>query len=316
MTPVPSIAQLGFGTASIGNLYHARDDDTCRVALDAAWSGGIRYYDTAPHYGLGLSERRLGSFLAAKARDEFVISTKVGRLLRPNPAPTERDSMGFDVAGDLHRVFDPSLDGVRRSLEESLDRLGLDRVDILFLHDPDVYDLDRGLSEGLPALAKLREEGLVQEIGVGVNSAEVAARAIREGDLDVVMVAGRYSLLDTSAADDLLPLSVDRGVRVVDAAVFNSGLLATATPGSGARFDYGLAPAALVQKARDIADVCAGFGVELPAAALQWPLRNPAISTVVVGTARPDAVAQNIKRFITPIPDGLWLELDRRVLTG
>ena len=316
MTSVPSIAQLGFGAASIGNLYHARDDDTCWATLDAAWSGGIRYYDTAPHYGLGLSERRLGAFLATKPRDEFIISTKVGRLLRPNPEPTVRDTTGFDVAGDLHRVFDPSFNGVRSSLQESLGRLGLDRVDILFLHDPDVYDLDRGLSEGLPALAQLRDEGLVREIGVGVNSAEVAARAIREGDLDVVMVAGRYSLLDTSAADELLPLSVDRGVRVVDAAVFNSGLLATPTPDSGARFDYDVAPAALVQKARDLADVCAMFGVELPAAALQWPLRNPAISSVVVGTARPDGVAQNIERLTTPIPDGLWLELDRRGLTG
>ncbi len=314
MSDRPSIVQLGFGAASIGNLYRSRDDETCAAALEAAWVGGIRYYDTAPHYGLGLSEKRLGEFLARRPREEYVISTKVGRLLRPNATPIGKDREGFDVPDDLERVFDPSRDGIRRSLEESLTRLGIDRIDILYLHDPDSYDLERGLREGLPALAELREEGLVGEVGVGVNNASVAARAIREGDLDVVMVAGRYSLLDASAADDLLPLCLERGVRVVDAAVFNSGLLATSTPEAGARFDYDLAPNHLVVQARKLAMLCAEFGVELPAAALQWPLRHPAISTVVVGTAQASAVKQNIERFTAPIPPELWEALTQRGL--
>ncbi|GAA1981072.1 aldo/keto reductase [Microbacterium pumilum] len=312
------LPRLGLGAAPLGNLYKEIDDDRAFATLDAAWDAGIRYFDTAPHYGLGLSEQRLGRFLRDKPRDEYVVSTKVGRLLEPNPAHAGGRDLdnGFDVPDSLVRRFDPTLTGVRRSLEDSLERLGLDRVDILFLHDPDVYDLDWGLSEGLPALATLRGEGLVDAIGVGVNDSAAATRAVVEGDLDVVMIAGRYTLLEQTAAADLLPACAERGVRIVDAAVFNSGLLATSDPGAGARYNYGDVPDDILERARALARVCTEFGVELPTAALQFPLRNPLVATVVMGTANPASVAENVARMSLPIPDELWRALVDRELVS
>lgn len=302
---------LGFGGASIGNLYEAVTDARARDALEAAWDGGIRYYDTAPHYGLGLSERRLGAFLREKPRDEFVLSTKVGRVLEPNPdyAGGRDLTHQFDVPDDRVRRFDPSEAGIRRSLEDSLERLGMDRVDIAFLHDPDVYDLDRGLREGLPALVTLRDEGLVRQIGIGVNDAAAATRAVREGDLDLVMIAGRYTLLEQPALTELFPVCLERGARVVAAAVYNSGLLASPAPGPDATYNYAPAPVELIARARAIARMCGEYGVELPAAALQYPLRNPVVTSVVVGTADPDAVLQNLARLGAPIPEELWAAL-------
>lgn len=310
------IGPLGFGGASIGNLYRAVPDERASETLHAAWDAGIRYFDTAPHYGLGLSERRLGAFLREKPRDEYVLSTKVGRLLVPNADHDGgRDlANGFDVPDDLVRRFDPSASGIRRSLEDSLERLGLDRIDILYLHDPDAYDLERGLREGLPALAALRDEGLVAQIGVGVNDPAVATRAVREGDLDLVMIAGRYTLLEQPALVDLFPACAERGVRIVDAAVFNSGLLATGDPGADAHYDYGAVPDATLARARLLADCCREFGVELPAAALRYPLRHPLVATVVVGTSRPEAVVENARRMAADIPESLWAELEARGL--
>jgi D-threo-aldose 1-dehydrogenase len=310
------LGTLGLGTAPLGNLYRAIDDERAARTLDAAWGGGIRYYDTAPHYGLGLAERRLGDFLRDKPRDDYVVSTKVGRVLEPNPGfAGGRDiANGFDVPDDLVRRFDPTLAGVRRSLEDSLERLGLDRIDILLLHDPDAYDLDWGLREGLPALAQLRDEGLVDAIGVGVNDSVVATRAVLEGDLDVVMIAGRYTLLEQTAAADLLPACAARGVTVVDAAIFNSGLLATADPAAGARYDYGEAPADILARAKELADVCSEFGVELPTAAIHFPLRHPLVSTVVMGTANPESIVENLDRAAQSVPDELWKALAERGL--
>lgn len=310
------LGPLGFGAAPIGNLARRVTDEAAATALQAAWDGGVRYYDTAPHYGLGLSERRLGAFLRERPRDEFVISTKVGRVLEPNPSFSGGDDLehGFDVPDDLVRRFDPSEAGVRRSLEDSLERLGLDRVDVLFLHDPDVYDLDRGLAEGLPALARLRDEGLVDAIGVGVNDAAVAARAIREGDLDVVMIAGRYTLLEQPAADELLPLAEERGVAIVAAAPYNSGLLATETPAADAHYNYAAAPPEVLARARALAEACREEGWSLPAAAIQFPLRHPAVRAVAVGTARAEAVRENLARLESPAPDGFWQRLAERGL--
>lgn len=306
---------LVFGAASIGNLYREVSDAEAAAVLDAAWSDGIRAFDTAPHYGLGLSERRLGAFLSTRDRDSFRVSTKVGRLLEPNPQHTggTDEAHGFVVPDDLVRVFDPSADGIRRSLASSLQRMGLDRVDTLFLHDPDVYDLDRGIAEGLPALVALREEGVVTEVGVGVNDAAAAARAVRESDLDVVMIAGRYTLLEQPAAQELLPLCAARGVRVIAAAVFNSGLLAAADPAT-AHYDYGKTPASVIERVERLRTVCDEFDVTLPAAAMQYPLRHPAVHSVSFGTARASAVHENVASMRAPLPTELWAELERRGL--
>lgn len=303
------MSALGFGGASIGNLYRSVSDEQARAVLQAAWDGGVRSFDTAPHYGLGLSERRIGAFLREHPREDFTISTKVGRVLEPNPNPSGDDlAHGFDVPDDLRRRFDPSAAGIERSLVDSLGRLGLERVDTLLLHDPDVYDLDAGLGQGLPALAAMREQGLVREIGVGVNSTEAATRAVREGDLDVVMIAGRYTLLEQPAAEELLPLCVERGVRVIAVGVFNSGLLAAADP-AGAHYDYGAVPAEMIERVERLRAVCARFGTPLPAAAIQFPLRHPAIGSVAVGTARPAAIHENLALLDQEVPEQLWTTL-------
>lgn len=309
--PTAGLGRLGYGGASIGNLYREVADADAEAALEAAWAGGIRYYDTAPHYGLGLSEQRMGEFLRGRPRDEYLLSTKVGRVLEPNPDFSGGDDLAHEYAVPNRTVrrFDPSEGGVRRSIEDSLERLGLDRIDIAYLHDPDAYDLDRGLAEGLPALAKLREEGVVGAIGIGTNCADAAARAVREGDLDLVMIAGRFTLLEQPALAELLPLCEARGVGVVAAAVFNSGLLATASPEAGARYDYAAVPEEVLARARRLAEACAAEGVELPVAAIQYPLRHPAVRTVVVGSARASSVEQNLARMAEPLPEGFWASL-------
>ncbi|WP_447008455.1 aldo/keto reductase [Saccharothrix isguenensis] len=221
-----TVTELGFGAAPIGNLYRARPDDVARAAVDAAWAEGVRYFDTAPHYGLGLSERRLGAALASRPRDDYVISTKVGQLLEPNPAPTGSDLPhgGFDVPDDLTRVRDYSADGVLRSIETSLERLGVDRIDIVLVHDPDDH-VDQALAEAVPALAALREQGVVGAVGLGMNQWQASLRAVRETDVDVVMVAGRWTLVNRTARP-LLDTCAECGVSVLAAAPFNSGLLA------------------------------------------------------------------------------------------
>jgi D-threo-aldose 1-dehydrogenase len=302
MTP-----RLAFGAAPIGNLYREVSDEDARAVLEEAWSGGVRHYDTAPHYGLGLSERRLGAFLRERPRDSFHLSTKAGRLLLPHTGRRRGtdEANGFVVPDDHVRHFDPSPDGIRRSLDASLERLGTDRVDTLLLHDPDAYDLDEGLRQGLPALARLREAGLVDEIGIGVNSVTAAVRAVREGDLDVVMIAGRYTLLEQPAAEELLPLCQERGIRVLAAAVFNSGLLASDTPAT-AHYDYGPVPPEVAARTERLREVCARFDVPLPAAALQYPLRHPAVDRVVVGTAHAAELRADLRYMERENPAALW----------
>lgn len=307
------IDRLGFGAASLGNLYREVSDEQACAALAAAWDEGVRVYDTAPHYGLGLSERRLGAFLSGLPSDEYVLSTKVGRLLVPNPDFDGRtdEADGFAVPADRIRRFDPSRSGVERSLHESLERMGVDRVDVAYLHDPDVYDLDAGISQGLPALVELREQGVVAEVGIGVNDVGAALRAVEESDIDVVMIAGRYTLLEQPAASELLPRCLARGVRVVTAAVFNSGLLATATRAADAHYNYGAVPEEVAARVDLLAQVCERYEVTLPQAAIQFPLRHPAVSTVVVGTSRAAAVRENARHLRASIPEELWLELER-----
>lgn len=302
------LGRLGFGGAGIGNLYRAIPDGEALATVLAAWDAGVRYFDTAPHYGLGLSEQRLGAVLRDKPRDEFIISTKVGRLLEPNPAGG-RDSEGFDVPATTRRVWDFSEAGIRRSIEESLERLGLSYVDIVYLHDPDVHDLHAGITQGLPALEKLRSEGLVSAIGVGTNSAEAALKCIEAADLDLVMLAGRYTLLEQPDVP-LLERCVARRTGVVSVGAYNSGLLARPEVPDDAHYNYGQAPSAVLERARALAAICRDFGVELPTAALQFPLRHPAVVNVTVGATSPEQMVTNAERMDQPVPEELWAALE------
>ncbi|HEY0452295.1 aldo/keto reductase [Actinophytocola sp.] len=302
-----TVTPLGLGCAQLGNLYRAMSDENAAAVVDTAWAHGIRYFDTAPHYGLGLSERRLGAALAGRPRDEYVISTKVGRLLVDNPGGAgERDTEGFDVPRTLVRRRDYSRDGVLRSLESSLDRLGTDRVDIAFVHDPENH-VDEVLAGALPALVELREQGVLGGIGLGMNLDAVLAEFVRRADVDVVMIAGRYTLLEQPALDELLPLCEKRGVAVMAAGVFNSGILASATPGR--TYNYAEAPAPLVARAARIAEVCARHGVELPQAAIALPAVHPAVASVVLGASTPAQVVANATRAAAPVPAALWSSL-------
>jgi D-threo-aldose 1-dehydrogenase len=304
-----AVTQLGFGGASLGNLYTETSDDEARLAVDAAWDLGVRYYDTAPHYGLGLSERRLGAALAGRPRDAYVLSTKVGRLLEPNLAPTGSDlaAGGFAVRDDLVRRFDLSRDGVLRSLEASFDRLGVSRVDIVYVHDPDDR-VDQAITDAIPALIELRAQGVVEAVGVGMNQWQALARMVRETDLDVVMVAGRWTLLDRSGGP-LLALCAERGTAVIAAAPFNSGLLAEDQPSPAMHFNYGRPSAEILAQARKLAETCRRHGARLPAAALQFPLRHPAVVSVVADLRTASEVDSAVRLLSEPVPEAAWAEL-------
>ncbi|WP_149083713.1 MULTISPECIES: aldo/keto reductase [Microbacterium] len=306
-----TVPSLGYGAANVGNLFRALSDDDAWAVLDAAWDSGIRFYDTAPHYGLGLSERRLGAFLQTKPRDEYVLSTKVGRLLRPNP---DHDG-GLDTANDFHvpddlqRVWDFSADGIRTSLEESRERLGIERIDLLYLHDPERHALDLALAEALPALEQLRADGEVTAIGIGSMVSEALAASVRSADLDLVMVAGRYTLLEQPAAVDVLPACRATGTGIVAASVFNSGLLAANEPRRDGRYEYGQLPDELWDRLVRIAAVCADHDVPLPAAAIQFPLQSDVVRSVVVGGSRPAQLRQNAEYAALEVPPALWANL-------
>ncbi|MFB7215286.1 aldo/keto reductase [Streptomyces sp. NPDC056255] len=310
------VTELSFGAAAIGNLFTAVDPARAAAAVDAAWDEDIRYFDTAPHYGLGLSERRLGEALRSRPRDSYVLSTKVGRVLDPLPADATGSgsgsgsnaglSEGFAVPATHRRRWDFSADGVRRSIEDSLERLGLDRIDIAYLHDPDDH-ARAAFDEAYPALEKLRAQGVVGAIGAGMNQTAMLTRFLRDTDVDVVLCAGRYTLLDQSALGELLPEAAARGRSVVVGGVFNSGLLADPRP--GATYDYTAAPLTLLDRALRIKAVTEGHGVPLRAAALHYPLAHPAVATVLVGTRSPDEVRDAAALLRREIPDELWDEL-------
>ena len=306
-----TVPRLGYGAANVGNLFRALSDDEAWAVLDAAWGSGIRFFDTAPHYGLGLSERRLGAFLQTKPREEYVLSTKVGRLLRPNPD----HAGGLDTANDFHvpddllRVWDFSASGIRASLDESRERLGIDRIDLVYLHDPERHDLDLALAEALPALEQLRRDGEVAAVGIGSMVSDALAAAVRSADLDLIMVAGRYTLLEQPAAVDVLPACRETGTGIVAASVFNSGLLASSEPKRDGRYEYGQLPDELWERLVRIAGVCAAHDVPLPAAAIQFPLQSDVVRSVVVGGSRPAQLTQNAEYAALEIPDALWAEL-------
>jgi len=303
------LTELGLGAAQFGNLYRETTDEQAAGAIEAAWDAGIRYFDTAPHYGLGLSEKRLGKLLANYPRDEYVVSSKVGRLLVPSPENAGRlDDQGFAVPAAFRREWDFSRDGILRSIEGTLNRTGLDRLDIVYLHDPDDH-LNQALGEGIETLIELRDQGVLRAVGAGMNQSAALSTLIGAADVDIVMLAGRYTLLDQDAANELLPLAAERGVSVVIAGVYNSGILSSSRPSAGARYDYEDAPAALVNRANAIADVCERFGVTLPEAAIAFPLLNQAVTSVVVGVRDADQLASNVERYSSSIPAALWNEL-------
>jgi D-threo-aldose 1-dehydrogenase len=301
------ISRMVFGGAPIGGLFAPVSEADAQATLGAAWDAGIRAFDTAPHYGAGLSERRLGEFLGGKPRQQFVISTKVGRRLvaADAEAPPE-GAEGFYGAPRLGRVRDYSRDGVLASLEASLIRLGLDRIDIALIHDPDDHAAE-ALDGAFPALAELRAAGVIGAVGVGMNQAPLLEWFVRKADLDCVLVAGCYSLLDSQAARSLFPACRRRGVAVLAGGVFNSGLLARPVP--GATYGYAPAPAVLLDRARRMAAVCARHGLHVGAAALQFVLANPDVTAAVVGMRSPAEVTQDAGFLATRVPDGVWADL-------
>ena len=308
MTASPLVSgPLVFGGAPIGGLYAPVSDEAAAGTLAAAWRAGIRGFDTAPHYGVGVSERRLGSFLAGRPRDGFSVCTKVGRRLVPAAGDVQGEGGFYDIP-PLTRVRDYSRDGVRRSLEESLERLGLDRVDIVLIHDPDDF-MEQAADEAYPALAELRAQGTVRAAGAGMNSPGPLAWLVERCDLDCVLVAGRYTLLDASAAASLFPLCQRRGVAVLAGGVFNGGILAR--PGDGATYDYAPAQPRVLERARRMRDACARHGVPLPAAALQFTLHHTAVTAAVIGARTADEIAVDVSYLKMHIPGALWAELDR-----
>jgi D-threo-aldose 1-dehydrogenase len=312
-----TVTRLGFGGASIGGLFTAVADDDAVDTLRHAWELGIRYFDTAPLYGYGASERRFGAALADRPRADYVLSTKVGRLVRDTAAIPPgadidrqaldgRDDAYYVVAEPVRIVFDYSGDGVRRSIEESLERLGLDRIDIALIHDPD--DHWREAIEGAwPALERLRSEGVIRAVGAGMNQSAMLTRFVRETSMDAVLVAGRYTLLDQEALADLLPACQERGVAVFVGGVMNSGVLADPKP--GATFNYAPAPAAVIDRARRIAEACARHDVPLRAAAMQLPMAHPAVASLVAGVRTAAHLDEYPALLAHPIPADLWSEL-------
>ena len=306
-----ALTEIGLGAAQFGNLFRETSDAASTAAVDEAWDRGIRYFDTAPHYGIGLSERRLGAALRGRPREEYVLSTKVGRDLVPTPErASELDEHGFMTPAVYRREWDFSRDGILRSVEQSLKRLGLDYIDIAYLHDPDDHWLEASTT-GIAALVELRDQGVVRAIGAGMNQSAMPTRFVRECDVDVMMIAGRYTLLDREAADELLPAALERGVSIVSAAPYNSGLLSKAEVPADAMYQYAQAPPELVSRARAMAELCATYGVGLPDAAVQFPLRHPAVVSVVVGMRTDEQVASTVERSESAIPEELWKELDK-----
>jgi D-threo-aldose 1-dehydrogenase len=317
-----NVTRLGFGGAPIGGLFSAVSDADAVATVRHAWDLGIRYFDTAPLYGYGASERRIGAALAGMPRDEFAISTKVGRLIRPSDAFAEdadvdrqeldgRENAFYVGTGTVRPVFDYSYDGVMRSLEESLVRLGLERVDIAYIHDPDDH-WEAAITGAYPALERLRADGVVRAIGAGMNQSAMLTRFAREGDFDVFLLAGRYTLLDQSALADLIPICEQKEIAVVVGGVMNSGVLADPRPGS--RFNYAPAAADVVERAERLAAICARHGVSLRAAAVQFPLAHPAVVSVVAGVRRIDHLDEYPALFRERIPADLWAELRREGL--
>jgi len=316
----PMSARVGFGSGGLGNLYRAIPEAEADATLEAAYAGGIRYFDTSPFYGYGLAELRVGRLLRSLPREAF-LSSKVGRYLEP-PRGTPVNKLHWAAPLGLRPVFDYSYDGVMRSIEQSIMRLGFEQIDILYIHDVDRWTHGAALPKvfaaamegAYRALDELRRGGTVKAIGVGVNEPDIAADFVRAGDFDCIMLAGRYTLLDQQALDDFLPLATARGIQVIAAGVFNSGILAQTPPYHQPIYDYAAAAPEIVQRATRVAEICALHGVAPQAAAVQFPLGHPTIRTVVLGMSRPEHVRQTLKWLDTDIPPALWEQLRQEKL--
>jgi len=318
-----TFTQLGFGSAPLGNLYRAIGDDEAQAILNLAWTGGVRYYDTAPLYGLGLSETRLNRFLRGKNRDDYILSTKVGRLMQACDAE-DRTGIGkwFDVP-TRREVYDYSYDGIMRSLEFSLARLGVDRVDILYVHDIDVANhgseakrdahVDDFMRGGYKAMIELRDQGVVRAIGGGVNEWEVCQILAERGDFDLFLLAGRYTLLEQEALESLLPMCEARGIGIVIGGPYNSGILASG-PKPGAFYNYDLAPEPILEKVRKIEAVCQSHDVPLVEAAFQFPLMHPSVVAVIPGGQSVAQMQSNLAVAQASVPAALWADLKQQGL--
>ena len=309
------VTEIGLGGAPLGNLMGALGDDQARATIEVGLGGAIRYFDTAPFYGYGLSERRVGNVLRHRDRDDFVVSTKVGRLLKASPERHGADDE-FPDALPFTAHFDYSYDGAMRSIEDSLQRLALNRVDIVFMHDvdtrthgdraPEVFA--EAMDGAYRALESLRGEGVIGAVGMGVNEWEICVEAMGRGDFDCFLVAGRYTLLEQRAVETMLPECERRGASMIVGAPFNSGILATGVAGGG-HYDYAAPPPEVAATVRSIEAVCETHAVPLAAAALQFPLGHPAVAAVIPGVRSPEETEKNLSLFQTPIPEGLWSDL-------
>ncbi len=313
-----AFSELGFGGAPLGNLYRPMTEREARATLDAAWLVGCRYFDTAPLYGLGLSETRLNGFLRSKPREDYILSSKIGRVLSLC-APAERARIGvFYETPSRREVFDYSYDGVMRSIEFSLERLGLDSIDVVYAHDVDVFThgtraaadvrIKELMEGGYKALAKLREGGVIKAIGAGINEWQIAETLARLGDFDVFLLAGRYTLLEQESLDSFLPLCLEKKIGVVIGGPFNSGILATG-PKKGAKYDYAPAGEAVLKRVGAIEAVCKAHGVKLAEAALRFPLGHAAVVSVIPGAQKPGEVNRNAEMIRAEIPQALWRDL-------
>jgi D-threo-aldose 1-dehydrogenase len=303
----PEGRRVGLGGAPLGNLLGEVSEADAVATVNAAWDEGWRFFDTAPHYGLGLAEERLGVGLRDKPRDEFVLSSKVGRIIYSADSAAVDDE-GFAINTTRRRRWDFSRDGVLRSIEDSLQRIGTDRLDVVFVHDPDDH-YEEAVATAFPTLIELRDQGVIGAIGSGMNQTAMLTRFVTEIDIDVIMLAGRYSLIDPDGLDDVLPACLANNVQVVAVGIFNSGLLSQPRPTPGATFNYEPAAQALLDKANRIADVCESHGVTLPAAALAFPLFHPAVAGIAVGCRTPEEVHTNAALSRTDVPKALWSDL-------
>lgn len=311
------LPEISFGTANIAGMYNSVSHKQANDVLQVAWDAGIRYFDTAPHYGHGLSERRLGDFLRNQNSDEWILSTKVGRILKPS-ATIHEEISGFKKPLSFDQHFDFSYDGIMRSVEDSFQRLGLNRIDILFVHDlGDVghgsnnqiyYDQFEG--SGHKALSELKSQGVIKAVGLGVNQTDICERLIGNVEMDLILLAGRYTLLEQEDAFPLFEKCREHNVKFVVGGVFNSGILATG-PGPEAHFDYEIAPDHIQKRVASIMKVCETHNIQLPAAALNFPKQHELVASTLIGTAKVSSLTRNIDVFNQKIPDSLWSDLEK-----